>query len=179
MFFQRLEDVIKRLESDKAEAEACLAAWENVSVLRKKDGSEYAQLGKALTGAKLVTKGLVEDADHPYIHVYYSFNGGWSREDSMWAFHYLDELPMDDPRRAPYVRQFVRQTCPKTAEEIREDIAKRVEAKREYVKELEHDLSVAEMAYNNFKEAIYTADKALKEAGSDHLYYVIKDSVSF
>ena len=179
MYFKKsCEEVINGLRNDKAEMEACLSAWENVSVLRKKDGSEFAQLGKALDGAKLIKDGIVADADHPYIRVNYRC-GAKYLYDEFWGFWYLDDLPKDDPRRAAYVPQFVRQTTPMTADEIREAIRKRIEAKREPVAQMEQDISAAEAAYMSFREALHNAEKELKAAGSDHLYYTIRDAMTF
>jgi hypothetical protein len=179
MYFKKnCEEVINGLRADLAEAEACLSAWEKVSVLRKKDGSEYAQLGKALDGAKLIKDGLVADSDHPYIRVNYKC-GNKYLYDEFWGFHYLDELPDSDPRKAPYRRQFVRQTCPMTAEEVREAIAKRVEVRRQDVAERKADISAAESAYMAFRETMHKAEEELKAAGSFHLFCTIKEAVSF
>jgi len=173
MFFKNKEEVMNKLRNDLTMEKARLSAWENVSVLRKKDGSEFAQMGKAISGAKLDKQRI--DAEHPYISLHYCAEHKY-QSDLIQAFWYLDELPESDPRRSAYRKQFVRQTCPMTADEVREAIAKRVSAVREYV---EQDISVAEEAYNAFREAMHNADTVLRSAGSSHLYYAIKDAVSF
>ena len=179
MYFKKnCEEIINGLRSDLAEEKACLSAWENVSVLRKKDGSEYANLSKALDGAKLIKDGIVADANHPYIRVYYK-SGSKCLYDEFWGFWYLDELPKDDPRRSAYVPQFVRQTTPMTAEEVREAIKRRIDIKRGVVEEREKDISAAEAAYMTFRETMHKAEQELKAAGSTHLFYTIRDAVSF
>ena len=178
MYFKSKDEVMNKLRNDLTMEKARLSAWENVSVLRKKDGSEFAQIGKAISGAKLDKQSIPADAEHPYIFLHYCAEHKY-QSDWIPAFWYLDELPESDPRRSAYRKQFVRQTCPMTADEVREAIAKRVSAVREYVEQFEQDISVAEETYNAFREAMHNAETVLRSAGSNHLYYAIKDAVSF
>ena len=179
MYFKKsMEDVLNGLKVDKLELELCKQAWENVSVLRKKDGSEYAQLGRAIKGASL-DSGYSTAADnlHPYLTVYYR-NGAKYLNDSIAIFWYLDELPEADPRRSAYRRQFVRQTTPMTAEEVRQLISKRIADKENSIREYDHDISVCEKAYAAFREKMHEAEEELRSAGSRHLFYEVRDAMT-
>ena len=179
MYFKKsMEDVLNGLKLDKRETELCKQAWENVVVLRKKDGSEYAQLGRALSGAKLDSGySTAADSLHPYLTVYYK-NGSHYLNDSIAIFWYLDELPEADPRRSAYRRQFVRQTVPMTAEEVRNAISARIQQKEQTISEYEQDISVCEQAYSAFRETMHKAEQDLRAAGSLHLFYEIRDAMT-
>ncbi len=178
MYFKSCEEVMNKLRSDKAMEEARLSAWKAVSIAKKKDGSEFAQIGKAISGAKYDKVSCPADSDHPYLFVYYCCDHKY-QSDFISAYWYLDELPKGDPRRSAYREQFVRQTCPKTADELREAVAKHVSRVSEYLEQLNSDIVVAEDAYKAFCDAMNNAETALRSVGSNHLYYTIKDAVSF
>lgn len=178
MYFKGIEEVKQRLLNDKATEEARLAAWEAVSIAKKKDGSEFSQVSRAVSGAKYDTKSCPADSDHPYLFV--CFSVGYKYESEwLWAYNYLDELPDSDPRKADYKRQFVRQTCPKTAEELREAVQTRIAQLKADIAETEDALAKLDDAYAQFCGAMRDAENNLKHFDNRHLYYAVKDAVSY
>lgn len=109
------------------ETRAELAAWQSVTIERKKDGAEMAQLGRAIRGAKLSTTYPAHDATHPVLYVYFEANNEY-RENYIRAYYYCDELPdKGASRKTVYNGGILRKTSPMTAQELREAIKKQIE----------------------------------------------------
>lgn len=178
MYFNNsLNEVKNILHKELCEEKARLSAWESVVVKTKKNGEEYANLASAISGGTMRKDGLVADAQHPYIYVFYSDNGHYM-SDNFGAFWYLDDLPVSDPRRSAYKPQFVRQTTPMTAQELREAIAKRIETIRESVEQYEADISAADEVYNAYREAMHNAEMVLKGKASNHFRHIMKNAIT-
>ena len=179
--YNTLDEVITELEKRRKEAEAKRNAWAMVRINKKKNGDEFARIGQAVDGAKVGGYYPVEDSTHPYLSICTRANGCGYVSDEMPIYWYLDEMPKDDPRRAEYVPQFIRQTTPKTPDEIRAALTERVAMYTERVKSYDEQIKNAPEVFRAYRDAIAKANKELETASgktgiyNTFLYYLVSE----
>lgn len=172
---RNIEEIKKQIttyiENHTAEAEA----WSVAKVNTKKNGEDFATLARALENCKTGVY-IVGDAMHPYLTINYHTNLGGYQSDHLQAYHYLDELPETDARKANYKSQFMRQTAPMTTEELNKAIKEQAEQHREHTQKYKNQLELVEKAYNAYSTKCREALSELIEiAGSStSLYYEVK-----
>ena len=154
-----IEGIKKELQQEIERYKAEIEAWEKVTVKTKKNGEEFQNIKKAITGGEINTRSY-DDSQHPNLYVYFKVNHTYEN-DWIPVFHYLDELPDDDPRKAPYKKQFTRQTCIATAAEITERINARIKRRKEQIESLEKQLQTAEKTYAHVMELAQTIGKTI------------------
>lgn len=160
------EQLVRRLENAIAAEEA----WKKVVVNRKKNGEEFAQLSRAIDGARLTDcYGMM------YLTVYYQSHG--YQQDEFLTYGYIDELPEDDPRRAgkPLHSGYTREKYDYTAEELREKIAGRIDYWHNIAEEYKADLQNIDAIVTEYRNAVAEADKRLRERASMGLYYLVTE----
>ena len=98
-------------------------------------------------------------------------------------YGYIDELPADDPRRADYVKSFMRQKYISTAEEIREKIRNEIKMLEDRENDYARQIAVAQEAAKKYRAAIESAEEELKKAcdrpgqiGHSSAYYLITET---
>lgn len=165
IYFKNTTDEIKKeLEARKCSAMAELDAWENVTIKKKKDGSEFLQLSRALENAK-------ETYEYGFhrLTVYYHSRG--YEHSYIDIYGYADELPDTDPRSELAKKQgFLRAQYDFTADEVREAIEKRKDYLHGYITSLEKQLGQVDALSAKYREALETAERELSQATKDGLY---------
>lgn len=156
------EEIITKLEAERAYKEAAAKAWSAVVIAKKKDGNEFANLTLAIK-------------DSP-AHI--STRYGKSIEVCVTGY---PQYRYDDIN----IRKIVKYGTPSedmTAEEIREAIAKRVQDCKDTAKDLERQIKVAKEAFNNYRNAIAKAEADLAAIANNggkypsSLFYMIMDN---
>ncbi len=185
MYFrnQNIEEVKTELQTQLDNYKSALAAWQAVTIHKKKDNSEFAQIGRALEGAHISTS-CPNDAAHPAIEITYKNKHGYN-SDTLDIYFYCDQLPDKGASRETVFDGGIwqRKTSPMNAEEIRAAIANRIEIYKNRVETLKKQLEIAEKAFTNYRAAIAKAEKELREIcntaretdeiGETSLYYAI------
>ena len=170
----RLEDILQELRDEKADVMAKIEAWRKVEIARKKDGSEFQSINRALRNAHLeVQYGLSNDL----VVGYHTAKGGY-QTDYVRGYVWLNDLPNDDPRVKQYGNSNLSYVC-KTAEELRKTVAEHIDYLTEYAAGLDFDLMDAEDAYTKWIERMTEAEKELKSTVSRHLFGKISYATHF
>lgn len=180
------EEVKAKLTSYLNTTLATIEAWRNVTIERKKDGSEFAKLGQAIKGAKLSTAYPAHDAAHPALYVYFMSDGA-HKEDYINAYFYCDEMPdKGASRETVYGGGILRKTSPMTAQELRQAILTYIAILEERAGTYKKQIAICEEAFTTYRNAIAEADKKLKELcntakrpnqiGETSLYYKISET---
>lgn len=168
----KLEDIIQELKDEKADAIARLEAWRKVEIARKKDGSEFQCITRALKNAKITAQYGI----HNELVVYYHTAKGGYQHDKIRAYIYGEDLPEGDPRKRMYSGIY---WCDMTAEELRKAVADHIEYLSDYINQLDFDMSDAPSAYRLWIDAILEAENALRSAVSRHLFGKIAYATNF
>lgn len=167
----RLDDIIRELQDEKADAMARWKAWRKVEIARKKDGSEFQCITRALKNAKITCEyGL-----HNELTVYYHTAKGGYQHDTIRAYVYRDKLPESDPRRKYTSEGY----ADMTAEELRKAVADHMEYLSDYINQCDFDIIDAERAYPVWIERMSEAEKELKATTSAHLFSKIAYATHF
>ena len=164
MYFQynNFEEIKKDLQDLINDYSAMVEAWQSVAIEKKKNGEEFAQIGRALKNAKLGQYYPFEDAGHPYITI--AYKSGYYKTDSLPIFFYEDGLPKDNIiREALSVGYYIRQTYKMTADDIRNAINNRIGEYKKYIISLKTQLKCGEKMFNTFRNSIQNAIDKLKE----------------
>ena len=161
---------LSQIESDiEATAkwyENAARAWEAVEVARKKDGKEFADIGRALRGCKRINEYGFDRA------IVYFSAARMYEHDTVDLYGYCDELPNGDPRKVPNGILRTRYTL--TAEELRARISAKIEQCQKYAEEYREMQKVAAKATKEFREAVEEAEKRLDAYGFTHLSFAVK-----
>lgn len=170
MYFKMtIDEVINRLTENAEHHERAAAAWEKVVVAKKKNGDEFADLGRAITGAR-------KFQEYGFDRIGVTFRG-YSKmydDDYIDIFGYCDELPDDDPRKV-CTHSFLRDKYIINADELRARIADRIALDRKYAKEYRDQLKNARDAVKEFRDAVEKAEAKLeRECGKMTLWYAIE-----
>lgn len=168
----KLEDILQELKDEKADAIARMEAWRKVEIARKKDGSEFQCITRALKSAKITAQYGI----HNELVVYYHTAKGGYQHDEIRAYIYGEDLPEGDPRKQMYSGIY---WCDMTAEELRKAVADHIEYLSDYINQLDFDMIDATSAYTEWLDAVSKAEEKLKSAVSKHLYYKIVGSVRY
>lgn len=164
MYFQynNFEEIKKSLQDSLKDYMAMVEAWQSVTIEKKKNGEDFAQIGRALKNAKLGQCYPVEDAGHPYVTI--SYESGYYKTDSLPIFFYENELPKDNiDRNKLLVGYCTKQTYQMTTHDIRNAIKNRVEKYKKYIVSLKNQLKYGEKMFNTFRNSIQNAIDKLKE----------------
>jgi hypothetical protein len=159
--FNTKEQIKTKLEEQLAETTNKLEAWKKVEVKRKKDGSEFAQLGRAISGGR-----IEEDSGyiyaHPKLYVSYSENGVYGN-DYICLYGFVDELPLDDERREGYTPGFERPTYVFSMQAVRDKITQYIKQYAEQVEKLKKQLEISDRAFDLFRTKVKEAYDELIE----------------
>ena len=186
MKFYNLEDIKKHLEQLKAEHRAKVEAWQNVTIEKKKNGEEFAQLGKALKNARFSYPFYESDKMHPQIEIYTRANNK-SIQDTIEIYGTLKDAPEKEQDHETRRNGWQYPIYIFTFDEIREAIASRIEWHKNKIEDFAEQEKRAKKAYTQYQKAIANAEKQLKEncgiSGNgaplynNSLYYAIKESI--
>lgn len=154
-----IEKIMKEINESIERYQAEIEAWQKVEVKTKKNGEEYQNIKRAITGAKVNARSY-DDETHPKMYVFFK-SGHKYEEDWIDLYFYLDNLPENDPRRKNYTRQLFRQTCMKTTEEIKESINERIKIRTEQIESLKKQIAAAETAYTQITEMAEAIGKTI------------------
>ena len=168
----RLEDILQELRDEKADAMARWEAWRKVEIARKKDGSEFQCITRALKNAKITC----DYGIHNELVVYYHTAKGGYQHDTIRAYVYNEDLPDTDPRKNQYVGISWHDM---TAEELRKSVATHLEYLSDYINQLDFDMIDAERVYPVWIERMTEAEKELKSTVSRHLFGKISYATHF
>ena len=185
--YDNFDEVKTELVKMLADYQARVRAWEAVTIEKKKNGEEMAQLGRALKNARIGGYYPVEDAAHPYISIYYESYG--YKSDHLEAFFYDGKTPKDGNKRDPLpVERWQEKTYKMTADDIREAISKEIDSYNSYISSLKKQIEQGREIFDEYRAAIEEAekrlterDKQLREAGEIYptsLYHRIKEARS-
>lgn len=159
------KDVAQELRDEIADNKACLEAWREVSVNRKKDGTEYKLLPRAISGGKISTGYSGDELD-----VYYKVGHRYCI-DAIKAYVYVNELPEEDSRRNPTQWHPV---VAMTPDEMRKAIADHIVWLEEVIADKQKDLENLEEVYDTFCAKLKEAESFLRGSGvSMHTQYKI------
>lgn len=156
-----IEEVKKELASRAEFNKAAAAAWDAVTIKRKKDGSDYKNIAAAVDGARIAPDVI----GNTEICVCFKACGRYEH-DTISIYGYCDELPATDPRyKKPTGWQ--REKYIFTAAEVENAIQKRIARCNNYAAEYGNDISRADALGNAYRNAVEAAEKALADA-TDH-----------
>lgn len=180
----KLENIVSKLENYKAEHEAKRDAWQGVTLEKKKNGGEFEQIGRGLTGgASLFFDSYESDKLHPKIRLFANSNGRYI-ESYIYCYGFLDEHPEKEKDHEIRRNGYSRATFIFTPDEIREAIKHQAEAEADFVKSYEAQIKAAKKAFTAYEKAITEAEKTLKinsgcagEMFPNTLYFEIKENV--
>ena len=158
------EDVKKSLESRLSDYELEQKLWNEVKVLKKKDGTDFSNRSKSFENASW-TIPAYQDAHHPELKVCGRNERGEWKEFTLYMYDYADELSEGDERktRAEGGNTFTRATVVLTPDEAMIRIGYRVLNIVSASYALKKQLEELERIYDEFFTAIEDAFKGLKE----------------
>lgn len=163
MYYKRtLEEVKRELERRAEKSTAAAAAWEAVTIKRKKDGGEYKHLAAAVEGAR-VQPDIIGNTE---IAICFKAGGRYEVE-SLSIYGYCDELPEDDPRHKKPDGGCWRIKYDFTAAEVEQKIKNHIEYLRSYAAECQTDAARAAELGKEYRDAIQAAEDKLT-AATDH-----------
>ena len=162
MYYKRtLEEVITELEKRAEKSTAAAAAWEAVTIKRKKDGGEYKHLAAAVEGARIAPD-IIGNTE---ISICFKTGGRYETE-GLSIYGFCDELPEDDPRyKKPSGGWRIKYDF--TAAEIERKIKKHIDYLRRYAAECRTDAARAAELGKAYRDAIQAAEDKLT-AATDH-----------
>ena len=161
MYFKNdLNSIKRQMECSIMFYKAAADAWDKVVIKRKKNGDDFADIGRAIEGAR-VYKSYNFD-EKPQAHIYITTGRNEDTTVELWG--YCDELPKDDPRHdTPNNPTWSRAKYTLTAAELEKRIAARVSYYREYAAELERELLRADELFAEYRNAIKAAEDKLAD----------------
>ena len=156
-------DVKKKLEDMLEDYKLQLSLWKKVKILKKKDGTDFANASKSFENADWSTSGL-DGVSHPCLYVRGRNNRGLLREYWINAYLFTDEMKDTDERKAKGTANYscVRGTYVLTPDEVGAEIKHRIACIEDIVCSLEKQLEISEAVYNKFFDSVFVALKALK-----------------
>lgn len=183
--YDNFDEIKTELEKMIIDYQSRVDVWETVTIEKKKNGEEMAQLGRALRNASMGEYYPIEDAAHPYITINYYSNG--YKSDRIEAYFYEDKTPNDGKQRDPLpVAIWQEKTYKMTADDIRAAIRKTIDKYNRYIISLKNQIEQGREIFEEYRKAIDEAekrlterDKQLREAGEIYptsLYYRIKET---
>lgn len=164
-----LEQVKAELEKNAERAAALADAWRNVTIEKKKDGKEFAALGRAIHGASVRPYAYHNGNGEKTIFVFARYSNGGYTDDEIRTFGTLRDLPKDDPRRPASVGLY--NTYELTPDELREKIAERVAMYTEHAANYRAALETIADDYNAYKAAIDAANAIQARRGERSATY--------
>ena len=159
-----LEDVKKELECRISDAKAEMNLWKNVKILKKKDGTDFANRSKSFENAKWIIP-TYSDEFHPELIVRgYGDDGQWHK-DTLYMYLYCDSMSDSDARkelgkksssimRATYVLNTTEAYCA---------IQDRIASLAQSISIYEEELKNVDAIYNKFFDAVRSAFSTLTE----------------
>lgn len=187
---RNLQDIEKQLTNYMDDYKLELELWGKVELLKKKDGSSFANMNKSFNNCKYGCERW-SDMMHPCVFVYGTdHKHGW-REFKLDAFLYLDDMKKaEDPRYTDQpliVNSFVRNTYLLTDDEIFKRIKDRMRACESAIIKYDKMIRAAAVEYDgvvehidNLKKAIKAACDPFKEGIYDSsLYYAFRELAKY
>lgn len=160
-----VDDVKKMLQVELEVQRAYLAAWQQVKILKKKDGSDFQNRKKTFEGASWEIESYSDDL-HPVLKVYTreSHRGYISQE--LYMYVYTDEMSDDDPRKnqGKNYSSWSRKTYILTPEEAMQRIQEHIKHLHKDIDSITEQLDNFDKIYNSIKESFYQFSKVFKES---------------
>lgn len=167
MYFKHstLDEVKKVLQDYINDYDARVKAWEAVTIDKKKNGEDFAQIGRSIKGAKIGVYYPVEEPTHPYLTIYYKTSAGF-QSDHLAIYYYIDTLTEEErtSRKVIYNNGILRHTSQMTADEIRFEIVKTINNYNDQIKSLKNQLKQSEKMFTKYRKAIEKAESELEKA---------------
>ena len=185
-----LDDLKADLNSYISIEKATVEAWKNVKLNKKKDGSDFAQISKSFTGAKVGRYYPVETWFSPYITVDYEYTNSKGQK-SYGSDHmeiYTEEFAdYREKRQSPYSSTHFHYIL--TPDEIMEAIQKRISMFDNAAAQHQKELEKSEELYNKYMPQFSSLVSEMKaEANSlksesnrfnSSLYYELKECAEY
>lgn len=179
MYYKMTLDQIRaELEYRKEFAGKASAALGGVTIEKTKSGKEFENLSRGLKGAR-----KIQEFGFDRLSVVFSTSRKMYENYTVDIYGYIDELPTDDPRRANYIKSFMRQKYILTAEEIREKIRREIEILTDRENDYTRQIAVAQEAAKKYRAAIESAEEELQKVcdrpgqiGHSSAYYLITET---
>lgn len=170
MYYKNTLDGIRaELERRAILHEKAAEAWSKAEVAKKKNGEEFAEIGRAFRGCKRYA-----EFGFDRIHVVFSTPSKMYESDDIDIFGYCDTLPDDDPRKVKNSGCW-RTKYTLTAEEIRKAIADKIDWHRKTAADYREQIKVYREAAKEYREAVEEAEAKLKAYGFTSLFYLVTD----
>ena len=183
-----LDGIVTELQNRNAQDRAILAAWEAVTYPTKKDGKPFARMAQNISGAKYAAEAYAMQPGEMAVTVttWGADYGVGYVSDDLPAYTTADRMTdaqKDKPGNLLPKVPGLRQIYLFDLDDIKAAIAARCDQLRERIATRENQIKQAAEAYNAFKRAYSAAMDQLaamtgKGAGSDTLYYAIRDTVT-
>lgn len=173
-----LDNILTELRKRLDTVNTKISAWEKVERNRKKDGSDFASLGKNFKNATLYDSqtSLVPEKAIT-VHAWSQFSG-YVEDDiknrALVRYEKNRQIPEGRIIKESYLEPYYY----KTVDEIFEDISCRIAGLKRQKEEIESDIENAEQVFNLFKARIDTALTELKLSCNSGLYYLTRDYMS-
>lgn len=165
MSIRNYEDVRKKLENQLELDRLQLSLWKNVKILKKKDGTDFANPSKSFENADWnISPSKLNDSLHPCLYVSGRDKRGCLQEFWINAYLFTDEMKDSDERKAKGTENWhcVRGTYILTPDEVRAEILHRIASLEDRICNLEKQLEISETVYNKFFDSIHEALHNLK-----------------
>ena len=143
---QYTRDIERHLQAAKA--------WEAVSFKAKKNGEPFQNMRQNLEGCSVIDRGVYNDFKEQEAIVYFRTNNG-SCSDSINLYY------------DAYVYDF---------DDVKEAIQKQIETHKKLAAQYQKDLKALDRLYNKGLKMMQKYYTEVKESGSDHLYYALRDA---
>ena len=179
------EEIKKGLEGYISHDIARMNAWKNVTLNKKKDGTDFVHIGKSFTNAKVGDYYPVEDWFNPYLTVRFEYINENGRkdygEDHMEI--YTDEYAEYREKRSSSYSSYAHYIL--TPNEIMEKIEQRIKMFENYAEQHRKELNNAEALYNAYIPKIKKLMDDMKTKANElksedtiyntSIYYMLRD----
>ena len=182
------KDAIRTELSNRLEkSRAYLAAWEAVTFRTKKNGEPFAVLSKNIDGAKIYREEYALQNGENKIRVCTFTPCAGYISDEITAYKLESDIK-NDPAKLAKPQNLAPQSCSWLQrvyifdlEDIKLAIAERVAYLREYVADLEKQLTALDSVFDAYRAAYAAAAEILESATAEFshrdLYYSVRDCV--
>ena len=143
----KLEDMKNEIKKQIEDKNAKIAALEKVVIKKKKDGSDYKKLSKAIEGGTILRDNINSSYETAYIDVHY--HGTSYLTARIPVYGYQKDLPDTDERKKDKFKYRNNDTYFFTTDEIKEAIQKEIDNTKKSIIELEEASQIIGAVYKS------------------------------
>lgn len=160
---RQFEDIKNALERDINLAKFEKRLWEDVEVIKKKDGTDFAKRSQSFKNARWTVESW-SDEFHPVLKVRGRDDKVGYQDFQLYCYLYADTLKKDDPRleKAVKLPVFIRDTYIFTVDETRQLIRDRIQNLEQTISKLEEELRISKQVYDECIEGLKALGKKVK-----------------